>query len=63
MAKFEITWLGDEKEIVNKHDCDTVEQYISSRFGDTFNPEKATVALVEEKEESKPEVKATAKTS
>lgn len=33
MAKFKITWASGVEEVVEQSDCDTLEQFLNTRFG------------------------------
>lgn len=57
MAKFKIDWKKGKDEIVEQSDCDTVEQFINTRFGRGVKP-AAKITLVEDKPaEAKPATK------
>ena len=46
MAKFKISKAEKSTETVNQVECGTVEEYISCRFGSSYNKDKVKVELV-----------------
>ena len=43
MAKFKIEWSKDKVEVVEQSDCQTVEQYVNTRFGTAKHTAKVTL--------------------